>query len=82
MDNRVGIRTSEGVSAWPELSISGRVYRRPCTTIGLDDRHFVVIDTFPMPGYLEEVEALRNAIANMGAPPRAAKVRAGNDGDA
>jgi hypothetical protein len=82
MDNRIGIRNAEGVSAWPELSISGRAYRRPCTTIGLDDAgHFVVIDTFPMPSYLEEIETLRSAIANMGAPPKLAKVK-GNDGNA
>ena len=82
MDKRIGIRTAEGVSAWPELSISGRVYRRPCTTIGLDDRHFVVIDNFPMPSYLEEVETLRSAITNMGAPPKGVKVKANDDAGA
>ena len=81
MDKRIGVRTAQGVTAWPELSISGRAYRRPCTTVGLDAAHFVVIDTFPMPAYQEEIETLRHEIASMGAPPKAGKVK-GDDANA
>jgi len=82
MDNRIGIRTPDSIT-WPERSISGRAYRRPCTTIGIGGGHFVVVDNFPMEGYLEEMVKLREAIAHMNAPPKSSvKAKVADDTDA
>jgi len=81
MDNRIGIRKTNETQ-WPERSISGREYRRPCTTVGIDDHHFVVIDIFPVPGYEAEIEKLRGSMTRMSAPPVAAKSASkGKDND-
>ena len=74
-DNRVGVKDNNGaVIAWPERSISGLAYARPCTMVGLDEKHFVVVDMWPMPGYKGEIEKLKVSVAGMNAPPRKPKV--------
>ena len=59
MDNRIGFR-SASETQWPALSISGREYTRPCTTVGLDGGYFVVIDIFPVADWQEQIDKLRN----------------------
>jgi hypothetical protein len=38
--------------------------------VGLDGLHFVVIDMFPQPGYLDEIEKLRKQVKGQSAPPK------------
>ena len=77
-DERIGMKNSDGsIAAWPRLTISGLEYNRPCTMLGLDENHFVVVDMWPVRDYLDEVDRLKDAIKGMSAPPKKVKV---NDG--
>ena len=44
-DNRIG----KIGHSWPETTVSGRAYTRPCSTRTLGNGCFVVLDVFPEP---------------------------------
>jgi hypothetical protein len=67
---RIGQKGKNGVIVWPELTISGRKYTRPCTIVGLGNGYICVEDTFPMRGYQAEIEKLKTVVAGMNAPPK------------
>jgi len=70
LDKRIGVRNADySINNWPELSINGCAYERPCRMIGLGNGHFCVIDNFPLKGWREEVDALKASIKGMGAAP-------------
>jgi hypothetical protein len=76
LDKRIGTKHADySINTWPELSINGRAYERPCRTVGIGPGHFVVIDSFPLPGWRDEVETLRKAIQGMGAAPKGKGVK-------
>ena len=68
-ETRIGKRKADGTIGWPEHSISGRKYQRPCTHIGLGGGYFYVEDMFPAVDYKDEIEKLKAVVAGMNAPP-------------
>jgi len=59
MDSRIGTKNADGsIAQWPEFTICGRDYSRPCRTRRLDDRHFFVLDAFPVGNWQEDEKGL------------------------
>lgn len=61
LDARIGIIHPDGRREFPALTVAGKDYERPATTLDLGERHFVVLDPFPpkhYPDLLDEVKAL------------------------
>ena len=69
-EKRIGRRSESGKTVWPMRSISGAEYSRPCNQVGLGDGFFCVVEPFPIPGHLAEIEKLKKVVKGMGAPPK------------
>lgn len=58
MDDKIG-KVNE---TWPEVTVTGRAYTRPCTTVAIGNGHFVVLDTFMTEDGWQAVEMLRKTV--------------------
>jgi len=67
-DSRLGI-WGEPIQ-WPETTVTGLPYTRPCTTLGIDQLHFVVCDLFPSARQEEAIAEVRKLMAGMSAAPK------------
>jgi GH24 family phage-related lysozyme (muramidase) len=68
-DERVG-KVNE---SWPRVTVTGKAYQRPVSTLTIGNGYFVVLDTFPTVEQTETIATLRKKINLPKAVSRAAR---------